>query len=111
MIRIMPIVICSCLLFSMAITGFSDNQDCIEQKIEVLTKKGYQLSSNVRLEDIKATGLRLTQESWDGFVQICERLVLQLGNLRVYFDIEARVMFVYSEQTAVVSQEAYYVQF
>ena len=64
---------------------------------------------NVRFEQIKAAGVRFTKESWDTFLQICDRLVLSWGHFTVYADIEARVMFVYS--TSSEPQDAYYVTF
>jgi hypothetical protein len=81
----------------------------ISDGIQIISKKGYQITENVRFEQIKAVGIKLTKESWDAFLQICDRLVLSWGHLTVYADIEARVMFVYN--TSSQPQEAYYVTF
>lgn len=112
MIRMLPIaMVFLALLLTTTIMGFSDSQEGLDEKIQIITKKGYQVCSNLKFEDIKAAGVRITQVSWEGFLQNCERLVLQFGNLRVYFDIEARVMFIYSDPTTIGSQEVQYVQF
>jgi hypothetical protein len=81
----------------------------INDGIQVISKKGYQITENVKFEQIKAAGIKFTQESWNAFLQICDRLVLSWGHLTVYADIEARVMFVYSASSQ--PQEAYYVTF
>jgi hypothetical protein len=81
----------------------------IDQGIQIISQRGYQISENIKFEQIKAAGIKITREAWDGFLQICDRLVLSLGHLTVYADIEARVMFVYN--TSSQPQEAYYVTF
>lgn len=81
----------------------------IADGIQIISKRGYQLIENVRFEEIKAAGVRFTEDSWDAFLQICDRLVLSWGHLTVYADLEARVMFVYS--TSSETQDAYYVTF
>jgi hypothetical protein len=81
----------------------------ISEGIQIISRKGYQIMENVRFEQIKAVGIKITQESWDAFLQICDRLVLNFGHLTVYADLEARVMFVYN--TSSQPQEAYYVTF
>jgi len=81
----------------------------IEEGIEIISKKGFQLVETVRFEQIKAAGVKLFPQSWEAFLQICDRLVANLGFLTVYADIEARVMFVYN--TSPQPQEVYYVTF
>lgn len=95
--------------FALGIDLWSATQMKIADGIQIISKKGYQIAENLRFEQIKAAGIKLTAESWDGFLQICDRLVLSLGHLTVYADIEARVMFVYN--TSPQEQEAYYVTF
>jgi hypothetical protein len=95
--------------FVLGVDLWSAAQMKITEGIEIVAKKGYQITENVRFEEIKAAGVKFTLESWDGFLQICDRLVLSWGHLTVYADIEARVMFVYS--TSSQQQEAYYVTF
>jgi hypothetical protein len=77
--------------------------------IQIISKKGIQVLENVKFEQIKTAGIRLTQQSWEAFLQICDRLVLSLGHLTVYADIEARIMFVYNPSSQ--PQEVYYVTF
>lgn len=96
------------LQFGLGIDLWSAAKMKVEDGIQVITQKGYQVCENVRIEQIKAAGIKFTQESWDGFLQICDRLVLSLGQLTVYADIEARVIFVYGDST---DSQAYYVTF
>jgi len=52
--------------------------------------------------------VKATEMGLDGFLQICERLALDFGNLDVYLDFECRLLWVYSETD---NSEVYYVQF
>lgn len=97
------------LQFVVGVDVFSGVKMKIDDGIQIISKKGYQITENVRFEEIKATGVRFTEESWDAFLQICDRLVLSWGHLTVYADLEARVMFVYSKSSE--TQDAYYVTF
>jgi hypothetical protein len=81
----------------------------IDNGIQIMSEKGYQISENVQFEQIKAAGFTVTKESWSGFLQICDQLDLNFGHLTVYADIGAQVMFVYD--TSSQSQQAYYVSF
>jgi len=84
----------------------------LEEGLEIIKNKSYQVCNNVRWDEMKAAGIKLTQESWKGFLQICERLVFDFGNLQLYVDFEARVMWVYSDPSnRAVDTEVYYVQF
>lgn len=84
----------------------------LEEGLEIITSKSYRVCNNVRWNEMKAGGMRLTEESWKGFLQICERLVFELGNLQVYVDFEARVMWVYSDSLSEEADtEVHYVQF
>lgn len=105
----LAVAIVMVIQFGLGIDLWSAAQMKIADGIQVISKKGYQITENVRFEQIKAAGIKLTKESWDGFLQICDRLVLSWGRLTVYADIEARVMFVYN--TSSQPQEAYYVTF
>jgi hypothetical protein len=81
----------------------------IDKGIEIIQKKGYVICENVKFEEIKAAGLKISEISWEAFLQLCERIYVNLGKLKVYLDFEARVMFVYSDSTE--TPEVYYVQF
>jgi hypothetical protein len=82
----------------------------LEERLEAVTKKSCSLSENVRWEEIKAAGFILTEKSWEAFAQICERLVFEFWDFKVYVDLEARVMWTYADPTNPDS-EIYYVQF
>jgi hypothetical protein len=83
-----------------------------EEGLEIIRSKSYKICSNVKLNEIQAAGIKITETSLKGFFQICERLVLNLGNLQIYADFEARVMWVYSDTSnGGADTEAYYVQF
>jgi hypothetical protein len=100
------------LLFAQFVLGvdvWSAAKMKIADGVQIVSQKGYQICENIRFEQIKAAGVKFTQQSWDGFLQICDRLVLSIGHLTVYADLEARVMFVYSDPTQ--QQQAYYVTF
>jgi hypothetical protein len=84
----------------------------IEDGLEVISTKSYQICSNVRWSEIKAAGVKVTETSFDGFMQLCQRLALDIGNLRVYADVELRLLWVYSPSSDGTSDsEVYYVQF
>ena len=84
----------------------------LEEGLEIIKYKSYKVCNNVRWDEMKAAGIRLTEESWKGFLQICERLVFEFGNLQLYVDLEARVMWVYSAPSNErADTEIYYVQF
>lgn len=84
----------------------------LDEGLEIIRNRSYRICSNVRWDEMKAVGTRLTEQSWKGFLQICERLVFDLGNLQIYVDVEARVMWVYSDPSNEgANAEAYYVQF
>ena len=84
----------------------------LDEGLEIIRNTSYRICSNVRWDEMKAAGTRLTEQSWKGFLQICERLVFELGNLQIYVDVEARVMWVYSDPSNEgANAEAYYVQF
>lgn len=84
----------------------------LDEGIEIIRNESYEISTNLKWNKIKAAGIEVTEKSWKGFLQICERLVMDFGNARIYLDLEARVMFVYADPTASQSEkEAYYVQF
>jgi hypothetical protein len=76
--------------------------------IQIILEKGYDLCEYVKFDQIKAAGIKLSEKSWDAFLQICDRLVLNFGQVKVYADIEARVMFVYGDSS---QQEVYYATF
>jgi len=95
--------------FIFAVDVLGPLQKKISDGIEIISKRGYQINENISFEQIKAVGIKLTQESWEAFLQICDRLVLSFGHLTVYADIEARVMLVYD--TSSQPQQAYYVTF
>jgi hypothetical protein len=106
---IVAIAIVLVIQFGLGVDLFSAAQIKINDGIQIISKKGYQIAENVTFEQIKAAGIKVTMESWDAFLQICDRLVLSWGHLTVYADIEARVMFVYN--TSSQPQGAYYVTF
>lgn len=84
----------------------------LDEGIEIVKSKGYWISSNLKWHEIKAAGMKTTEKSWKGFLQICERLAVDLGYVQIYFDLEARVMFVYADPADQESdREAYYVRF
>ena len=82
----------------------------LQDRLEAITKKSYTFTENARWEEIKATGLILTEKSWEAFAQICERLVFELWDFKIYIDLEARVMWTYADSSNPES-EIYYVQF
>lgn len=106
------------LILSLNILGFIKNEEIsnklteivmnIDEGIEIVSSKSYEICSKVKWLEIKATGVKATEMGLDGFLQVCERLALDLGNLKVYADVECRLLWVYSDSDA---SEAYYVQF
>lgn len=83
-----------------------------EEGLEIIKSKSNMICSNVKWSEMQAAGIKITQTSLNGFLQICERLVVSLGNLRIYADFEARVMWVYSDPSnEEADTEVYYVQF
>jgi hypothetical protein len=95
--------------FGLGVDLWSAVQMKVSDGIQIISEKGYQITENVKFEQIRATGIELTKESWEAFLQICDRLVLSFGHLTVYADIEARVMFVYNVTPQ--PAEVYYVTF
>lgn len=66
---------------------------------------------SVRTSNGQKSGLlekKATEMGIDGFMQVCERLAFDFGKLRVYADIECRLLWVCSEAD---NSEVYYVQF
>ena len=83
-----------------------------EEGLEIIRSKSYRICNNVKWNEMQAVGIKITETSLKGFFQICKRLALNLGNLQIYADVEARVMWVYSDTSnGGVDTEAYYVQF
>lgn len=90
----------------------SSLQATLEEGLEIIESKGYWISHDVKWIEMKAAGIKLTEKSWKGFLQVCERLAVNFGHLQIYLDLEARVMFVYADPSSPQSdREAYYVQF
>jgi hypothetical protein len=84
----------------------------LEEGLEIVKSRSYSITSNVKWIEIQATGIKVTETSLKGFLQICERIALSLGNLRVYADLEARVMWVYADaSSAGADSEVYYTRF
>lgn len=84
----------------------------LDEGIEIVKSKGYWIGPNLKWNEIKAAGIKTTEKNWKGFLQICERLAVDLGYVQIYLDLEARVMFVYADPADQESdREAYYVQF
>jgi hypothetical protein len=106
------------LILSIATLGFINNGEIsnkltgivmtMEEGMEIVSSKSYEICSNVKWSEIKATGVKVTEMGLDGFLQVCERLALDLGNLRIYADVECRLLWIYSETN---NSEVYYVQF
>lgn len=84
----------------------------LEEGLEIIKSKSHKICSNVKWSEIKAAGIKVAETSLKGFLQICERLTLNLGNLQIYVDLEARVMWVFSDSSnEEADTEVYYVQF
>lgn len=84
----------------------------LEEGLEIVKSRSYEICSNVKWNEVKAAGIKTTETSWKGFLQICERFSMNLGNLRIYVDFEARLMWVYSDPSVEGSDtDVYYVQF
>ena len=84
----------------------------LEEGLEIIKTKSYDICSHAKWNEIKAAGVKTTETSLKGFLQICERLVFDIGNLQIYADLEARVMWVYSDSSnGGTDTEVYYVQF
>ena len=106
------------LILSLTTIGFIKNEEVtnklteivmtLEEGIEIVSSKSYNICSNIKWLEIKATGVKATEMGLDGFLQVCERLALDFGNLDVYLDFECRLLWVYSETD---NSEVYYVQF
>lgn len=92
--------------------NLSDVQMKLEEGLEIIKSKSYSISSSVKWTEIKAAGIKTTETSLKGFLQICERIALNLGNFKVYADFEARVMWVYADTSNVgADSEVYYLRF
>ncbi|MEM2129054.1 MAG: hypothetical protein QXZ70_00495 [Candidatus Bathyarchaeia archaeon] len=91
---------------------FSNIEMRLEEGIEIIKSKSYSISSSVKWTEIKAAGIKTTETSLKGFLQICERIAVNLGNFKVYADFEARVMWVYDGASNVgADSEVYYLKF
>jgi len=118
--KILALVAAVALILVSSVFGFSLPREAVEvaeeltginlnEGSEIIRNRSYQICHNLRWEEIQAAGMKTTELSWNGFLQVCERLIFDLGNLQVYIDLEARIMFVYDPSEA--DSEAYYVQF
>lgn len=84
----------------------------LEDGLEIIRSSSYHVCDDVSWDRIRTAGIKMTKESWKGFLQICERLVFDLGNLHVYVDFEARMMWVYTDPSSTgADSEVHYVQF
>ena len=86
-------------------------QVSFDEGVEIIRKKGYEINDNVVLSDYQAAGFKLTETSWNGFLQLCKRLRADVGALTICLDIEARIAFVYDPQTPPEEREIYYLKF
>jgi hypothetical protein len=104
---------------SLGIYSLSDLQNKLadipktfEEGLQIIETKTYNICHNVKWREIKAMGVKITETAFKGFLQLCERLVLNLGSLRIYADVEARVMWVYSNPSnSGADSDVCYVQF
>jgi hypothetical protein len=93
-------------------SALSNTSITFENGIQIIKATGYPINENLKWHEIKAMGVKITETSFNGFLQICERLVLDYGNIQVYADIEARVIWIYADPFASESErEVYYVRF
>ena len=83
----------------------------VNDGIQIIQTKSYPVFTDVSWTEIKAAGFKVTQTSLDGFLQLCQRLSVNLGNFKVYADVECRVLWVYCPSQDATNAEAYYVQF
>ena len=115
---VMIVLVLSVVLSSSIALGIIEPEDVaedflgyvatFEEGLQIISNKSYELSTNLKWSDIKTAGVKISNMSINGFLQVCERLVLDLGNLKVYADFECRLLWVYSEAN---NPEVYYVQF
>jgi hypothetical protein len=90
----------------------NDVQMKFEEGFEFIKSKSYSIYNNVKWTEIQAAGIRITETSLKGFLQLCERITLNFGSIKVYADVEARVMWVYTDPSvARADSEVYYVTF
>jgi len=115
---VLAVVLVLVLSSSLGIFSLNQVEDLVgvtlklEEGLEIIKSRSHTISSNVKWNEIKAAGIEVTETSLKGFLQICERLALDLGNLQIYLDVEARVMWVYSDpSTEEADTEVYYIQF
>jgi hypothetical protein len=111
--KIVVVALVTCTLLGIPLFNeLSSLRTTLDESVEIVESEGYWISYNVKWNEIKATGIKLTEKSWKGFLQVCERLAVNFGYLQIYLDLEARVMFVYANPSDPQSdREAYYVQF
>ena len=83
----------------------------LDEGVEIIRKKGYEINDNVVLSDFQAAGFKLTETSWNGFLQLCKRLRADIGAFTICLDIEARIAFVYDPQTSSEDREIHYLKF
>lgn len=106
------IAIVSSMVISTTIFGMQPLDVAFEEGVEIIRSQGYPINENISWNEIKAAGIKVTETSWKGFGQFCERFVAEFGNFKVYIDAEVRVLWVYADPTASQADtEAYYVQF
>ena len=99
-------------VISTTIWGSRPLEIAFDKGIEIVKNRGYLFNNNFHWNEIKVAGIKVNEESWKGFLQICERLVGDFGNFKIYVDAEVRVMWVYTDPDAnEADKEAYYVQF
>lgn len=79
--------------------------------MEIIRETGYKINENAIFTEYQAAGIQVTEDTWKGFLTVCDRLRVDIGSLTVCFDIEARIIFVFDPNNAPEDREITYVQF
>ena len=115
---VLVVVLVMALSSSLGISSLNQVEEFIgvkvgfEEGLEIIKSQSHEISTHVKWNEIRAAGIKVTETSLKGFLQICERLALNFGRLRIYVDLEARVTWVFSDPpNEEADTEVYYVQF
>lgn len=118
-VAVLAIALVLSLSSSLGIFSFNKIEDKLsgvqmkfEEGLELVKSESYSINSNVKWTEIQAAGIKITETSLKGFLQICQRIAFNLRDLKVYADFEVRVMWVYADPSnGGADSEVYYVRF
>ena len=82
-----------------------------EKGIEIVRSKGYDLDGDSTWQESVPEGYSITEKKWNGFLKMCQQIQTSTGNVVVYTDYTAKVMYVLYRAENPGEPRAYYCQF